>query len=221
MRYNPPPNWPQPPAGWTPPAGWQPDPEWGPAPDGWEVFVKEAGDAIWEATGRPMTGLGAGKYKLTDKYLFFEKGGLRTDSQQVPIAQVLDVDVKQSMTQKARGVGNMVVHIQRTQGVELVTLEDIPNFREGQRLINETAHAAKLAEERRRNTTIYEGMPQQQFQQPQYAPPPPVPAPVQTPVPSAMDELMAQLAKLGELNQAGVLTDEEFAAKKADILGRL
>lgn len=40
-RFNPPPNWPAPPAGWTPPAGWEPDPAWGPAPEGWEIWVEE------------------------------------------------------------------------------------------------------------------------------------------------------------------------------------
>ena len=89
-------------------------------------------DAIWQAVGKPITGIGAGKYKLTAHYLFFEKGTLRTDSQQVPVSALLDVDVRQSMTQKARGVGTVVVHIQRPTRVELVALEDIPSFREGQ-----------------------------------------------------------------------------------------
>jgi hypothetical protein len=44
-RYNPPPNWPQPPAGWSPPEGWKPDPAWGPAPAGWDVWVDEPGPA--------------------------------------------------------------------------------------------------------------------------------------------------------------------------------
>lgn len=38
-RFNPPPNWPAPPAGWTPPYGWQPDPSWPPPPAGWELWV--------------------------------------------------------------------------------------------------------------------------------------------------------------------------------------
>lgn len=38
--------------------------------------------------------------------------------------------------------------------------------------------------------------------------------------PSQVD-VMDQLRKLGELRDAGVVTDEEFAAKKADLLGRL
>ena len=52
-------------------------------------------------------------------------------------------------------------------------------------------------------------------QQPQqaYAAPPPQPAaPTQ-------DDMITQLQKLGELKAAGVLTEEEFAAQKAKILG--
>lgn len=35
------------------------------------------------------------------------------------------------------------------------------------------------------------------------------------------EDAMTQLQKLGELHTAGVLTDEEFAAKKQDILSRM
>lgn len=48
MRFNPPPGWPRPPAGWVPPKGWAPDPGWPPAPDGWSFWVDE--------TGRPAAG---------------------------------------------------------------------------------------------------------------------------------------------------------------------
>ncbi len=37
--FNPPPNWPKPPAGWSPPPGWRPDPAWGPPPAGWSFWV--------------------------------------------------------------------------------------------------------------------------------------------------------------------------------------
>jgi hypothetical protein len=56
MRYNPPPNWPQPPAGWTPPPGWQPDPAWGPAPHGWKLFVD---DRNWFARHKVLTAVAA------------------------------------------------------------------------------------------------------------------------------------------------------------------
>ncbi len=55
---------------------------------------------------------------------------------------------------------------------------------------------------------------QQQYQQPppqQYAPPPPA-AP-------AEDDMIAKLEQLGALHDKGILTDEEFAAQKAKILG--
>ncbi|MGK7221651.1 hypothetical protein ACSNO4_02495 [Kocuria flava] len=44
MRFNTPPNWPQPPAGWVPHPGWSPDPDWGPAPEGWQFWVDDAPD---------------------------------------------------------------------------------------------------------------------------------------------------------------------------------
>jgi hypothetical protein len=50
----------------------------------------------------------------------------------------------------------------------------------------------------------------QQAQQPARAP-----AAVSTP---NVDELHSQLTKLGELRQAGLLTEEEFAAQKARLL---
>ena len=62
---------------------------------------------------------------------------------------------------------------------------------------------------------------QYQQQQQQYAPPPPpaaappAPAPNQGISPEAMD----QLKQLADLKSQGILTDEEFAAQKAKILG--
>lgn len=43
-------------------------------------------------------------------------------------------------------------------------------------------------------------------------------APAQT---AGGDDAMAQLTKLGELHAQGILTDEEFAAKKQEILSRM
>ena len=72
-------------------------------------------------------------------------------------------------------------------------------------------------------------------QQPQYAPPPqpqyaappqqqyaPPPEPQYAPEPAAaasQDDLISQLKQLGELRDAGILTEDEFAAQKAKLLG--
>jgi predicted Zn-dependent peptidase len=47
---------------------------------------------------------------------------------------------------------------------------------------------------------------------PQYAAPPPPPA-------APADDVYAQLRKLAELKDAGILTEEEFTTKKAQLLG--
>ncbi|MDA3032127.1 MAG: PH domain-containing protein [Actinomycetota bacterium] len=41
------------------------------------------------------------------------------------------------------------------------------------------------------------------------------------PTPTEAPDVMAQIRSLGELRDAGVLTDQEFAAKKAELLGRI
>src|SRR3954447_8435521 len=56
--------------------------------------------------------------------------------------------------------------------------------------------------------------PPQQYEEPpqQYAPPPPPP-------PAPDDPRIEQLQKLAELKGQGILTEEEFAAEKARVLG--
>ena len=68
---------------------------------------------------------------------------------------------------------------------------------------------------------------QEYAQQAQYAPPPsyaPPPAAAPAPAPPASatqgsDALTGELERLAELRSQGVLTDEEFAAAKAKLLG--
>ena len=60
----------------------------------------------------------------------------------------------------------------------------------------------------------YQQQTQQTYAQPDAAPPPPPPAPA-----PGTNDMLAQLRELGELKAQGVLTEEEFAAQKAKILG--
>ncbi len=61
---------------------------------------------------------------------------------------------------------------------------------------------------------VYAAPPPQQ----EYAPPPQdyTPAPVQAP---SQEDVISQLERLGALKAQGILTEEEFAAQKAKILG--
>jgi hypothetical protein len=68
----------------------------------------------------------------------------------------------------------------------------------------------------RRQANRWADQEQQQYEQQaayqQQAAPPPPPAP-------AEDPSIAELQKLADLHNQGILTDEEFSAKKAQILG--
>ena len=66
----------------------------------------------------------------------------------------------------------------------------------------------------RRQAGRWAAQEQQQYQEPQYQAPPPPPPPAA----AADSELIAQLEKLGDLRDKGILTDEEFAQQKAKLL---
>jgi hypothetical protein len=63
-----------------------------------------------------------------------------------------------------------------------------------------------------------EQQPPQQYAQPQYAQQPPPPPPAQA-APAGGGDLVGQLKQLGELHAQGAITDEEFTAAKAKLLG--
>jgi len=173
-------------------------------------------DTIWSAVGKPLTTIGGGRYKLTAEYLLFESGTLRTKAQQIRTTEIHDVDLKQSIAQKARGVGTITLWAERPSGREQVTLEDVPNFREGVSAINDAAFRAREALRVRENTqhVNYAGTPV--FQQP------PTPAPAAAPPAqegTSAPDLNAELGKLAAFHQSGVLSDEEFAAAKRKLLG--
>jgi hypothetical protein len=168
---------------------------------------------VWVAVGRPMTGLGAVKVRLTPHLLFWEKGTLRTDAQQIPLAHVHDVDATQSMTQKMRGVGDIRLHVARPGRMEIVLLTDLAEFREGVDQINHYAAQARLHESQIRNTQTIQH--QQQYQ-------PQATQPVQPAMSAASEpDVYAQLEKLGGLRDKGFISPEDYEAKKTELLARL
>lgn len=172
-------------------------------------------DALWTAVGKPLTGIGAGRYKLTAEYLIFEVGTLSSKMQQIRTREIFDVDSSQSMGQKARGIGSITLWARRPSGDEQVILQDIPNFREGVSIINqvsdEARHANLLRERTTHSTVSYAG------QQVAAAPVPAAAAPL--PTTSAASELNSELERLASLRDQGILDAEEFTAAKRKMLG--
>lgn len=164
---------------------------------------------IWEGTPQTLTAAATGgkvqstKYRLTPFTLHIERGLVRTDSQQVPLSGVYDIDVKQSMSQKARGVGDVLVHVRSDVKAEVVILEAIKDPKQVRDLLNQTVAAAKqhYVEQARGQVNIA-------------APTAAAPAPS-----APVGDLVDQLTKLAALRESGVLSDEEFATQKARLLG--
>ena len=73
-----------------------------------------------------------------------------------------------------------------------------------------------------RNAAYQQDVAQQQaYAQPQYAPPPQQPQyePEPEPAADAGPDMITQLKQLAELRDQGILTEDEFAAQKAKLLG--
>ncbi len=70
-----------------------------------------------------------------------------------------------------------------------------------------------------RDANIYAQREQAYQQDVQQQAPPPPPPPAAAPAASAEETPADQIARLGELKAQGLLTDEEFAAAKAKVLG--
>ena len=88
-------------------------------------------------------------------------------------------------------------------------------------VISGTATATRNAVNRRqaeKNVAAYSEAEQNVYaEQAAQAPPPKAPPPAPTSAPK--DDMITQLERLGALHEQGILTDEEFAAQKAKILG--
>lgn len=161
---------------------------------------------IWSAVGKPISRMGAGRYSLTADYLVIEKGMLSTDRQQIRAHEIFDVDGRQTMAQKARGIGTVTLHAKRSNGeLESIELVDIPDFRQAVEIINSTAEEARIQLQRRANAKTLRHEGQQQS--------------ANNTSSSPKDDLNGELMKLAELKSAGVLTEEEFAAAKRKLLG--
>ncbi|NVI85760.1 PH domain-containing protein [Actinomadura sp. BRA 177] len=107
---------------------------------------------IWEGESRNVTARATGgrftlHYRLTTHYLYFETGGIAgTRQEQIPLINIQDVDVSQTLLQKTQRVGNVLVHIVRPGGPrETAVLDSIVEPAQVRDLINRTVHHVRAA----------------------------------------------------------------------------
>lgn len=174
------------------------------------------GETLWEGEKRSLTAAATGgkmvsaKYRITPEMIYFDAGLVSSKSEQIPLWAVRDVDVNQTMTQKARKVGDVVVHCQHSDytGREQVTLESVEDPKGVRDLLNRHASEARHAYQQRGQTVHYSGTPM--------GAPPAGSAPEPSAGPAV--DVADQLRKLADLKEQGFLTEEEFAAQKAKLL---
>jgi len=180
---------------------------------------------VWQGERRNLTHAASSgkmvsaKYRLTEDGLYFEQGLLSSSEEIIPLWAIVDVDVHQSMTQKARGVGNCVVHLD-TQGFNYgqsrVVLESVDNPKQVRDTLARYANArrsemleyqhSREVHKRQAGATAIHMAGGAAPSQPEGSPP------------AASTSLAEELRELAELRDAGILTDEEFATQKARIL---
>ena len=67
-------------------------------------------------TAKATGGHVAEHYVVTTKYVNLQSGTLRTEAHQVRLEDIADVDLKQSMTQRAIGKGDVILTVERPGG---------------------------------------------------------------------------------------------------------
>ncbi|MGY1815408.1 PH domain-containing protein [Blastococcus sp. SYSU D00820] len=189
------------------------------------------GESKGGATG--AAGVAKARYRITKDRIWIESGLLGTRTESVPLWAVRDMDVRQAVWQRGKDVGDLVLGLDDpAYGVQQDTfnLTGAPEHgtTSGQVVLDniEGPHRvydllSPLVSEARHKKTV-ERQSQYLHVNPAMgvfgapaAPPPPAPSGPAEPQPDLAD----QLRKLAELRDAGILTEEEFAAQKARLLG--
>lgn len=120
-------------------------------------------ETLWEGEAKNVANLASrgkvvqARYRLTNRALYFTRGVLTTNSEQVPLWAIRDIDIKQSLIQKRRGVGDVNVRVQHSDytGRPFVLLESIENPTEVRDLLNAHAQRERLWYDERARTRVY------------------------------------------------------------------
>ena len=176
-------------------------------------------------------GVSKARYRITKDRVWIESGMLGSRTESVPLWSIKDMDVRIAVWQQGKDVGDVVLNLEDPSygaSQDMFNMSgNIEGTTSGQVVLDNIegpyavldilspliseARTKKTIE--RQSTYVHQmnpGMPGMP-----YAPPPAAPPPAPAPQP----DMVEQLKKLGELRDAGILTEEEFAAQKAKLLG--
>jgi Protein of unknown function (DUF2510)/Bacterial PH domain/Short C-terminal domain len=195
-------------------------------------------NTVWFGSSQNLGGMSKATYRITRDRVWIESGLLGVKSESVPLWSVKDLDVRQNLMQRGKDIGDVVLVLEdasygvdtgntlsfsgmaepgatTTGQVVLDNIEGPYNVRELLWPLISEARQKKLMERQSQYIHVNPGM-QAATGMGMAAPsPPPAPAaPAGPPV-----DLADQLRKLATLRDEGILSEEEFAAQKAKLLG--
>jgi len=173
-------------------------------------------------------GVSKARYRITKDRVWIESGLLGTRTESVPLWSIKDMDVRIAVWQQGKDVGDVVLTLEDPAygaGQDMFNLSgSIEGTTSGQVVLDNIegpyavldllspliseARAKKTVE--RQSTYVHNMTPGAPYGAPMAAPPPQA---------APQPDLVDQLRKLGDLRDAGILTEEEFAAQKAKLLG--
>ena len=179
-------------------------------------------------------GVSKARYRITKDRVWIESGLLGTRTESVPLWAIKDMDVRQAVWQRGKDIGDVILNLEdptlgadqdmfnMTGNIEGTTSgqdgprqhrEPLPGARHpgaaDQRGADQEDHRAAVAV-RAPDDAAGDGLRHAGAA---------ARADPATPPQAPQLDLVEQLRKLGELRDAGILTDEEFAAQKAKLLG--
>jgi uncharacterized membrane protein YdbT with pleckstrin-like domain len=138
-------------------------------------------------------------FVVTSDRVVYRVGVLSKQGIEIPLERINTVFFKQSIFERLLGAGDLGIESASERGSE--TFNDV---RKPSAVQNEIYRQMEA-----NNTRMYGGIRQGN-------------AAAASPAPTAApDDVPAQLEKLDELRKKGVISEQEFAAKKADLLNRL
>ena len=185
-------------------------------------------DVLWEGTPEDVAHIATGgrvqtaSYRLTSDGLHFASGVLSNRAEIIPVWSVRDADIHQTFLQKSRGVADLHLRLdQQTESVfgqRVVILKSIRDATYVRDLILHQANAVRRAwaEHYHRKSVETASAGAMNMAINQLSPAQPQPQAIEQ---GPGEDVLAQLTRLGEMKEKGLLTDEEFSAAKAKLLG--
>jgi membrane protein YdbS with pleckstrin-like domain len=169
---------------------------------------------------------------LTTTRIIVRRGVLERNTLQLRLQRVTEVNTSQRLWERALGVGRLILDVQGDD--DSLVIEDVAKPLVFQRVVN--TQIDELVD--RHRTDLYAAHPRpgpvasedrlRTSPRSDDTPPHGVPAPASAPAGmgggaggATHDQIRDRLIELDDLRQRGILSENEFAAKKAELLGRM